>query len=299
MCNNKQRRYCTCCGVKHYTENMREVYYRLLKKHAWHCLNCMSAMADNLHFHSGERDRYFIELFSGSKTISTVAGVEFGYSVFNVDIEDKYSPALCADIMQLRLNQIPNRNRVFCLWASLPCTFFTILNIADHWEKIVYSHRQYLYVPRSESARLAIKLLEKTIWLIKKINPVYFFIENPRGALRHMPQMNFAPYLYTVSYNDFGADCYKPTDIFTNCHFLKLPDIKTSVGRKFTGSVADQRNSFERSIVPPGLIREILKQVDAEHAGSVRISAGEDLQKNTPAEPDRGKRILINENNSG
>lgn len=243
---------------------MQLVYYKLLKKSAWHCINCMSALADNLHFVPGEKERYMLELFSGSKTVSTVAESEYQYRTYTVDIEQKYLPALCTDISKLRLNQIPESKKIFIVWASVPCDIFNIMVIKDHWDKITYSHRQYYYIPKTQQARAAIQLLEKTLWLIKSINPVYYFIENPRGSLRHMPQMNFAPFRYTVSYNDFGADVYKPTDLFTNCNFLKLPQLRSSVGRKFPGSVLEMDSSYERSIVPPGLVREILKQIDGQ-----------------------------------
>lgn len=244
---------------------MKEIYYPLLKKTAWHCQNCMSTFANQVHFGSGDKDRYLVELFAGSKTVSSVARDDFGYKVFTVDIETKFQPDLSADIAKLALNQIPGRDKASIVWASNPCAEFSILHLSEHWDKITYNHRSYYYFPKTEASRRAVQLLEKTLWLIKKINPTYFFIENPRGALRHMPQMNFAPFRYEISYNDFGLDIYKPTDIFTNCSFLKLPKISTAVGREFAGSISEMSSAYERSIVPPALIREILSQLDAHH----------------------------------
>lgn len=264
----KKRHYCTSCGIKQFDTSMKEIYYPLLKKSAWHCQNCMSSFADNLHFKTDSKDRYLVELFSGSKTVSKTAETDFGYNSFTVDIEDKFAPDLSADISKLCLNQIPNRDKVFILWASVPCTQYSILNLVNHWDKITYNHRSYYYFPKTAASRSAVQLLEKTLWLIKKINPTYFFIENPRGALRHMPQMNFAPFRYEISYNDFGLDIYKPTDIFTNCSFLKLPKISSSVGRVFPGSVAGMSSAFDRSIVPPALIKDILHQIDNKHTYS-------------------------------
>lgn len=252
---------------------MQLVYYKLLKKHAWHCNICMSAMADNLHIVPTAKKRYLLELFAGSKTVSSVAAEEFKYRTFTIDINPKLNPDLSADIGRVRVNQIPESKRIFFLWASVPCHLYSILQFQFspglHWKKITYSHRKYYFVPLSSEAIAAIRLLEKTLWLIKHINPVYYIIENPRGILRHMPQMNFAPFLYTVSYNDFGSDLYKPTDLFTNCSFLKLTALKTSVGRQFENTVLNMSDSFSRSVVPPGLVREILKQIDEVH-----LSAG-------------------------
>lgn len=79
-----------------------------------------------------------------------------------------------------------------------------------------------------------------------------------------MPQMrNFN--LHTVSYHDYGLDYYKPTDIFTNCPFLKLETIKTAVGKTFKSSVANLNSAYERSIVPEMLIEDILKQIQTKH----------------------------------
>ncbi len=257
-----ERHYCTSCGIKQYSKNMKFVYYKLLKKSFWHCNKCLSTITDNMHFSNDQKERYFLELFLGSKTVSTVAETQFNYRVFDVDFEEKFTPALCADIAKLRLNQIPNYKKVSVLWASVPCQVYSIMSGLQHWDKITYNHRQYYYIPKTAEARSAVQLLEKTIWLIRSINPVYYFIENPRGALRHMPQINFAPFRYTVSYSDFETDLYKPTDIFSNCGFLNLPKIQTAVGRKFTGSVKEMKNAFDRSIVPPGLVSEILNQID-------------------------------------
>ncbi|WP_149241493.1 hypothetical protein [Dyadobacter sp. 32] len=247
---------------------MKEIYYPLLKKSAWHCQNCMSTHADNLHFKTGEKDRYLLELFSGSGTVSRVAREEFGYRTFTIDLEEQYQPDLSADIAKLALHQIPDRNKISIVWASVPCTQYSILNLVNHWEKITYNHRSYYYFPKTDAARSAVRLLEKTLWLIRKINPTYYFIENPRGALRHMPQMNYAPFRHEISYSDFEMDIYKPTDIFTNCNFLKLPRISSCVGRSFPGSVNKLSSAYERSIVPPALIREILTQVDSQHSHS-------------------------------
>ena len=262
--DRKIRHYCTCCTAKLYEADMQEIYYTLLKKSFWHCQKCMSSNADNLHKILGQKQPYLIEFFSGSKTVSKTAENTFNYKTFTIDIEEKFKPDLHADILQLGKNSIPGTGETFIIWASVPCTYFTILNIPNHWEKITYASRKYYYLPKTKEARNAIKLLEKTLYLIKKINPTYFFIENPRGALRHMPQMRNIP-IHTVSYHDYGLDYYKPTDIFTNCPFLELKKLKTSVGKKFPSSVANLNSSYERSIVPEMLIKDILHQIQTKH----------------------------------
>lgn len=260
---SKERSYCTCCNGKFYRKDLVEVYYKLLQKSAFHCRKCMSANADNLQLNYRQKQPYFIELFSGSKTVSNTAN-SFGFKTFTIDIVPRYEPDLIADISKLSLKQIPNSAKCFILWASIPCTYYSILNLRNHWEKITYSFRKYYYIPKTREARSAIQLLEKTLWLIRKINPVYFFIENPRGALRHMPQISSIPF-HSISYSDYGLDIYKPTDIFTNCPFLKLHGITRSGDKTYSSSVADMKNSYERSIVPAQLIESILSQIISHH----------------------------------
>lgn len=260
----EERSYCTSCNGKFYRKNMVKVYYKLLKKSAFHCQKCMSTSTDNLQFNFREKEPYFLELFSGSKTVSTTAQ-EYGFKTFTIDIEEKFSPDLIADVSKLSLKQIPEYKKIFIVWASVPCTYYSILNLANHWDKLPYSFRKYYYIPKTREARSAVRLLEKTLWLIRKINPVYFFIENPRGALRHMPQMSSIPFVHTVSYNDYGLEIYKPTDIFTNCPFLNLTPITHSKNYNITSSVVNMSNPYHRSIVPENLIRSILSQIISHH----------------------------------
>ena len=259
-----ERSYCTCCKRKFYKKDLIEIHYKLLKKNALHCQKCMSAFVDNLQYKIGKKEPYLLELFSGSKTVSNTAE-SFGFKTFSIDIENKFSPSLVQDISKLSLKQIPEREKIMIVWASVPCTYYSILNLLPHWKKLTYAHRKYYYVPVSKEAFNSIRLLEKTLFLIKKINPIYFFIENPRGALRHMPQISSVPFMHSISYSDYGMDVYKPTDIFTNCSFLKLHKIKREPGKIFENQITDMNSSFERSIVPALLIESIITQIKNYH----------------------------------
>jgi len=119
-----------------------------------------------------------IELFAGSKSFSKVAK-KFGYETFTTDIESEYEPDLVADILDLKASDFPYQPDI--LWASPPCTFFSVASIGKHWNKD--------HTPKSKEALLGIKIVLKTLELIKELNPKYFFIENPRGKLRKMKFM--------------------------------------------------------------------------------------------------------------
>jgi site-specific DNA-cytosine methylase len=185
----------------------------------------------------------------------------YGYKATTVDIETKYKPSICKDILKLKLCDIPQRNNITLVWASIPCTVYSIQSLRHHWYTFPYANRQYYYLPKSKESLTAIRILEKTLWLLRKINPQYFIIENPRGALRHMPQISAIPFRHTVSYSDYNSPLYKPTDLFTNIPGLHLKPIRTAVGRTFTGSVNELQSAYQRSVVPEALIIDILQQL--------------------------------------
>lgn len=256
-----KRHYCTSCNTRQYADRMKQVNYTLLKKSAWHCIECLSATGDNLHRFEGSKDRYLVEFFSGSKTVAKIAQADFNYRTFTVDISAALQPDLSADILDLRRQDIPDAGRVSLLWASIPCTTYSVMSLGHHWKKIVTGYRKYFYYPVSDDAKEAVRILGKTLQLIREINPDYFVIENPRGALRHMPQMKTIPYRHTVSYEDFGLEVYKPTDLFTNIPGLQFPQLRGAMGRKFAANIVDMQTAYERSIVPPALIQSILSQL--------------------------------------
>jgi len=260
------RHYCTSCGAKKYAYKMKNAYYPLLHLTAWHCLKCMSTAVDNLHHSHWHNKPYLLELFAGSKTVASVASSDFGYRTVTVDIAPRSCSDIIADIATLPLNRIPDRNKITLVWASIPCETYSVLSVHKHWKKLPYSHRQYFYLPESKEALRAIRLMEKTLWLIRNINPAYYIIENPRGAMRHTPQMKYIPFRYTVSYNDYESDYYKPTDLFTNIPFLKLAQLCTSKGRTFPALIENMNDAAARAVVPPALIREILLQIQKQSA---------------------------------
>lgn len=234
---------------------MIKVLYPLLDKTAWHCLKCMSENADNTTKKQTAGKPVFVELFSGSGEVAAAARAA-GFETVTVDIEKKHKPDLLIDVQRLRKQMLPEH--VDVVWASVPCTVFSTLSISAHWQKVSIGWRQYQYIPKTPEAVTALRILNKTLRLIRELKPTYYFIENPRGALRHFPQMILIPYRKTVSYADYGFTYYKPTDIFTNCHLWKPTELKGMQETEYETQLRDVNGAANRSLIPKRLIDEIL-----------------------------------------
>lgn len=69
--------------------------------------------------------------------------------------------------------------------------------------------------PVTDYAKQCDEVNKHLIELIKELNPKFWFIENPRAAMRKMSFMQGLP-RYTVTYCKYGEKRMKPTDIWTN-----------------------------------------------------------------------------------
>lgn len=153
-----------------------------------------------------------LELFCGTKSISR-AFEERGHETFTVDWEKSFEPTLCADVGLLTADQIkelcggiPN-----VIWASPDCTSYSVAAISRHRKREPNGNLKAV----TEYAKKCDKINAHLIELIKELNPKYWFIENPRGAMRKMDFMQGLP-RYTVTYCQYGEERQKPTDIWTN-----------------------------------------------------------------------------------
>lgn len=152
-----------------------------------------------------------LELFSGTGSFSNVAR-EREHEVFTVDNNNIFQSDLCIDIFDLSSEEIINKfGHPDIIWASPPCTKFSILRVSKNWEK-----NGDKYIPKNEETIKSIELVKKTLKLIKELKPKYYFIENPRAMLR---KQDFMPNdkRKTVTYCKYGLPYQKATDIWTNC----------------------------------------------------------------------------------
>ena len=206
-----------------------------------------------------------LELFAGSRSFTKVAQ-RSGHKTFTTDIKGFDSIDYIIDIMDFNVKKIPFKPDI--IWASPPCTYFSVASIGKHWNKD--------HTPKSENALFGLKIVEKTISIIKELNPTYWFVENPRGKLRKLEVVKGLPRT-TVWYCKYGDKRAKPTDIWTNnlrsvfnpdgwqprdecfngnknCHHQPAP-------RGSRTGTQGLQNAYEKSKVPEQLCEEILKSI--------------------------------------
>ena len=193
-----------------------------------------------------------IELFSGSKTVSSIFEKN-GWKSFSIDNNPALSPQLCCDILKLDLKQLPG-NFDF-IWASPDCSKFSRAANQKHWIKTTTKYRIYNYEPATAEALISIDLLQQTVDIINFFPGVWFVIENPIGRVHHLPPLKkLGHFRYAVNYADFGFPYSKETYLFSNLYlpfstkkvFSSLPGLRTINSR------------YQRSKVPEALIQKII-----------------------------------------
>lgn len=152
-----------------------------------------------------------LELFSGTESFSKVAR-ERGHQTFTVDFDKQFNPNLCIDIFNFNVSMLPEEfKHPDIVWASPPCTKFSILQVGRNWRKEGNN-----YFTKNKETDEAIELIKRTLLVINQLNPKFWFIENPRGMLR---KMDFMPNekRKTITYCKYGMPYQKATDIWNNC----------------------------------------------------------------------------------
>ena len=202
-----------------------------------------------------------VELFCGTKSFSKVAKRR-GHATFTSDFLPEFKPDLCANILTVKMEDLPDD--IDILWLSPPCTCFSIASVSHHWNK----NR----TPKSADAAIALKILTKCVDIIKAKKPRYWFMENPRGMMRKMPQVQGLHRL-TVTYCQYGDMRMKPTDIWTNTDIVLKPmchngdPCHEAAPRGAKTGTQGLKGAKERSVVPPGLVKAVIKYCEEKEAG--------------------------------
>lgn len=147
-----------------------------------------------------------LELFCGTKSIGKVFE-RHGWEVVSVDNDPQFNPTYCRSILDFYTEE-----EFDVIWASPPCTCFSVASIGKSWCG--------KYQPKRVETALGMAYVLKTLEIIRRVKPKYWFIENPRGILRKMAFMDGLP-RHTITYCQYGDTRMKPTDIWTNCESWK------------------------------------------------------------------------------
>jgi hypothetical protein len=198
-----------------------------------------------------------LELFAGSRSVGKIAE-ELGLEVFSSDLIEFEGIHYPISILDFDVTKVPFQPDI--IWASPPCTGFSVAAIGHHW-----SGGKGAYIPKTETAKLGIELVKKTLEIIDYFKPTYWFMENPRGVLRKLDVVKGLK-KNSVTYCQYGDERMKPTDIWTNSDvWTPKPMCKNgdpchvAAPRGSRTGTQGRANAYERSKIPEELCREILK----------------------------------------
>jgi len=209
-----------------------------------------------------------IELFSGKGTISN-AFRNSGHNTLSIDCRFRKGtcePVLKADIFDLEFsdifnafqNKYPGDSSIDIVWASVPCQIWSHAAGNTHFRNNLIN---------SSGAEQSIKLLNKTLSLISEINPVLYFIENPRGHLRYWKSLIDWLVLNNgmikqTSWGSYGFPTPKPTNIFTNAHSFKLRSMAPFGRGAKSNSYFNKMTVVQRQTIPQAFSQELVSHCE-------------------------------------
>ena len=206
------------------------------------------------------------DLFSGTGS-STQAFKDAGHEVLTFELDKFFEATENVDVFDLTANYlIEVYGRPDFVWASPPCTAFSVASMGHHWISGGADPQ-----PRTDAARQSQELVAHTLALIADLNPTYgWLMENPRGMLRKLPVVKGFP-LRTVTYCTYGDSRMKPTDLWGNVKGWQprtpckngQPCHEAAPRGSRTGTQGIQGSRL-RSMVPYELGKEILEAIEGQ-----------------------------------
>jgi hypothetical protein len=141
---------------------------------------------------------------------------EQGHDVVRLDFNPAFDVEVHADILTVSADDLGGRGAFDLILASPPCEAFSVLRIGHNWTKGGS--------PKTPQAVTAYRIAEKTLDLIRALEPSFWVVENPRAKLRVLPVMAGLE-RRTVTYCTLGEPFMKPTDLWGGFPpSLRLPE---------------------------------------------------------------------------
>jgi hypothetical protein len=191
--------------------------------------------------------------------------------VFSSDIGVEFDTDYTSDILTFDVLRVPFVPDV--IWASPPCTYFSVASIGKHWTPPPEN------APKTEQAKLGVQIVQRTLDIIhhfEALNPrLLWYIENPCGKLRVLPVVAKLPRRVSVTYCQYGDFRRKLTDIWTNdMEWLPRPTCGHGDPCHESAPRGSKRGTqrlatVDRSRVPEELCREIMESAEAQTTQSM------------------------------
>ena len=207
------------------------------------------------------------DFFSGTGS-STQAFVDAGHKVISFELDKSFEATETCNVFDLiAKNLIEKYGRPDFIWASPPCTAFSVASIGHHW-----GGGKCAYKPKTEFAQISQNLVAHTLKIIKELNPIHgWLMENPRGMLRKLPVVQGYP-RRTITYCTYGDSRMKPTDLWgvvVNGWIHRQPckngqGCHESAPRGSRTGTQGLKNATDRSRIPYALGEEILAAINGE-----------------------------------
>ena len=189
-----------------------------------------------------------------------------GWETISLDIDPKFHPDLCMDIMDFDQTQFP-KNHFSLVWASPDCRAYSVA-------------RSNAKIPRDEAMAASDVLVEKTRQIIDYFSCAYC-IENPASSRLWKREVSAGLQCVITSYCSFGYAYRKNTKLANNFGLI-LPRCPgrglcpQMIGSKHLehaqcgkGGIYDKQHiRDELHSIPEGLVREIFRQLNAGGHGA-------------------------------
>jgi hypothetical protein len=132
---------------------------------------------------------------------ASAAFKDAGWDVISIDIDRRFRPTIQASYTHLPFRSGLNPNVIL---AAPDCRCFSVAALYRHWAK------GNPPTPKSQDAKEAIKATKELVSEVRRLDPDYAVLENPRGMMRHV----LGPPQHTIRQSDYGSPFKKPTDLW-------------------------------------------------------------------------------------